>query len=199
MRFLTVEPGDARRQAAEELIGAVYSRAYGARIATFPRRLIALCDGDGDLLCAAGLRLGWDDSFSACYLDRGIGALIVEATGSEIAPDRILEVTTLAGTGHGHALRLIERVRAIGRGMGMACGVFTATAPLRRALRRSGHDVIALVPARRERVADPAAWGSYYDSDPWVCMLEDREDRSLAVPAILSGGIRLPAPGGAHA
>lgn len=199
MHFLTVEPGDAQRQAAEALIGAVYGRAYGARIATFPRRLIALCDHDGAVLCAAGLRLGWDESFSACYLDREISVLIAEATGSDIAPARILEVTTLAGTGHGHALQLVERVRAIGRGMGMACGVFTATAPLRRALRHAGLDVVALVPARRERVADPGAWGNYYDSDPWVCMLEDRHERRHAVPAMLSGGIRLPASGGVHA
>ena len=114
-----------------------------------------------------------------------VGELILDATGCRVSPTHILEVTTLAGTGHGHALRLIERVRQIGRGMGMACGIFTATAPLRRVLRRSGLDVIALVPARRERVADPAAWGSYYDCDPWVCMLADRAMANPVVPAAM--------------
>lgn len=195
MRFLTIEPDDALRPAAQDLIASVYRSAYGARIGSFPRRLIALARPDGTLLCAAGLRLGWADSFSACYLDEEIGALIARETGRAIAPDRILEVTTLAGHGHGHALRLIERVREIGRGMAMACGVFTATAPLRRALRRSGLDVVALVPARRERVAEPEAWGSYYDSDPWVCMLADHAP--VPMPAAL--GFHLPAPGMLHA
>lgn len=195
MRFLTIDPRDALRPEAERLIGSVYGRAYGARIAAFPRRLIALCDVHGALVCAAGLRLGWAESFSACYLDRDIGDLIFDATGCTVAPSRILEVTTLAGTGQGHALRLIERVREVGRGMDMACGIFTATAPLRRALRRAGHDVVALVPARRERVADPAVWGSYYDRDPWVCVLADR---APAPPHALLR-VHAPAPGLLHA
>lgn len=195
MRFLTIDPLDALRPEAERLIGSVYGRAYGARIATFPRRLIALCDAHGALVCAAGLRLGWAESFSACYLDRDIGDLLYDAMGCEVAPSRILEVTTLAGTGHGHAQRLIERVREIGRGMGMACGIFTATAPLRRALRRAGHDVIALVPASRERVSDPAAWGTYYDCDPWVCVLVDH---APARPHALLR-MHVPSPGLLHA
>ncbi len=195
MRFLTIDPDDALRPAAEGLIGSVYADTYGARITAFPRRLIALADEHGTLLCAAGLRLGWADCFSACYLDGAVDATILEATGRRVMPENILEVTTLAARSHGHGLRLVERVREIGRGMGMECGIFTATTRLRSVLRRSGLEVVALVPARRERVADPAAWGSYYDCDPWVCMLADTIPHRLPAPVAQY----LPAEGLLHA
>ena len=199
MHFLTVEPGDPMRRVVEDLIRSIYRDAYGADLAAFPRHLVALADAQGRPLCAAGLRLGWQASFSACYLDEDIEDVILRRTGRSVAPAAILEVTTLAGIGHGHAMQLIERVREIGRGLGMDCGVCTATAPLRRALRRAGYTVVELVPAVRERVGDPAAWGSYYDADPAVCLLDDVPVGHRAGRLPVGPALRTLLPGAVHA
>ena len=55
----------------------------------------------------------------------------------------------------------------------MEWGVFTATAPLRRLLRRAGMTHSELGAARPERLSDPSVWGSYYASDPRVCAFSD--------------------------
>ena len=76
MHFLTLDRGDPARRAAENLVGDVYARAYGARIVSFPDRLVALADAQGNTLCAAGLRVGWQTCFSGCYLDEPVERIL---------------------------------------------------------------------------------------------------------------------------
>ena len=174
MTFHSVAPDHPLRDAVEAHIRDVYVRQYGAEIPAFPELLVAMVDPTGAPSCAAGLRFGWDNCFSGCYLDEPVEHLLQRMTGRRVGAGAILEVTTLAGAGRGEARGLVERVIGLGRARGMAWGVFTATRRLRLALRRAGFEFAELVPARRERVARPERWGSYYESDPWVCALEDR-------------------------
>jgi hypothetical protein len=44
---------DDRRRSAEEFIKNTYADRYGARLETFPFRIIALLDYRGEILCSA--------------------------------------------------------------------------------------------------------------------------------------------------
>lgn len=177
MIVLTIAPGHPLRRPVEAHIRGVYAREYGATVGDLPHLLVAGLDSAGAPAAAAGLRLGWDQSFSACYLDEPVERILQHLAGRRADPRRILEVTTLAGSGHGAGLRLVDGVIGLGRRLGMDWGVFTATRRLRLALRRHRYDLLELAPARRERAAEPSRWGSYYDADPWVCAIDDRRRR----------------------
>ena len=173
MRFLLVSPRHALRARVEEHIRDVYAREYDAAPEAFPDMLVALVDEGGRPVSAAGLRLGWSQCFSGCYLDHDVSDLLMQRVGRQVEPEAILEVTTLAGGHAGEGIELVRRIIAFGHELGMSWGVFTATRRLRAVLRRTGFDLVDLAPAQRERLARPEVWGSYYDNDPWVCALED--------------------------
>ena len=68
---------------------------------------------------------------------------------------------------------VFEAVTSDGRRSGKCWGLFTATGPLMRLLRRTGVPLLPLAPARPDRLSDAARWGRYYQTDPWVCALQD--------------------------
>lgn len=174
MSLLILDRRHALRRAAEAEVRNIFHRAYGAIIADFPDLMAAMVDAEGALACVAGVRFGLDRSFCEQYLDEPAERLLRRIAGAKVSRGQILEVTTLAGEHPGHSLQLLRGIVALGRGMGMEWGLFTATARLRSALPRLSLPLIALAPARRERVAQPGRWGSYYDTDPWVCAMPGR-------------------------
>src|ERR1700730_7582981 len=87
---------DALRRRAERLISETYAARFGARLETFPFRIIALLDNRDEPLCAAGLRLVDDGFFSECYLDAPIEDAISAMSTRAVNRSAIFEVTTLA-------------------------------------------------------------------------------------------------------
>lgn len=170
-----------RRSAAEAHIRDVYARCYNARVENFAPLLAAAFNSRGDILCAAGLRTSESGFFSDCYLDRGFSETLLARMGLAIDDSRIMEVTSLASTSPFPVLRLLDRMIGWGRDRGIVCGVFTATAPLRRLLGRTGLDYTVLNTAESARVANPEAWGSYYDADPQVCAFIENESRRASL------------------
>lgn len=175
IEFLT--EGCPGRAAAEAHIHDVYARSYGARVDSFAPLLAAAFDSGGGVLCAAGIRTAAGGFFSDCYLGAGFPQTLLERTGQDVAETRIMEVTSLASVSPFPVLPLLDRLIAWGREQGLICGVFTATQPLRRLLTRVGLGYTPLCAASADKVADPDAWGSYYDTDPWVCAFVEEADR----------------------
>ena len=169
MSFAFIEPDDRRRSAVETMIRSVYRDRYGATIADFPPRLAAFFSADGTPLCAAGLRDDDSGFFSEIYLDQSVEAAIARLAREPVARTSIMEVTTLAASHPGHALKLVDRIVADGEARGMRWGLFTATRPLRVGLRRSGAGVLEIARAERHRISNFEQWGSYYDTNPIVC------------------------------
>ncbi len=176
MSLLILDRRHALRRAAEAEVCRIFRRAYGAVIVDFPELLAALVNAEGAPACVAGVRFGLDHSFCEQYLDEPAESLLRRIAGGAVSRDRILEVTTLAGECPGRSLRLLRGIIAAGRDVDMEWGLFTATSRLRSALPRLSLPLIALAPALRERVAQPGNWGSYYDTDPWVCAMPGRTD-----------------------
>lgn len=182
MRFEFLEHECPARDEARQHIQDVYNAAYGARITRFAPRLVTVRNPQGQILCAGGVRTAEDGFFSDAYVDGGFGASLRSPDGTPVPPGRIMEVVSLASSTPFPVLAMLDVMIGWGRERGMTCGVFTATAKLRRLLNRTGLTYTALCPANPARVADAQSWGSYYDHDPWVCACSDTQ----FAPIILS-------------
>lgn len=180
MKTEMLTPGDTMWPDATRLIARTYRQAYGAELQAFPPRIMAATGRDGDIICAAGMRVSEDGFFSDIYLDQGCASAIASAAAEPVADSDVIEVVNMASKSRYAALPLLDAVTAAGRDMGKRWGVFTATAHLRRLLTRAGLPLVLLAPARAERCADPSMWGSYYASDPWVCALKDAASARLS-------------------
>ena len=169
MQTALVTAAHPERTRVEDMVRTVYERVYGARIDSFPPLMAAVLGDDGRALCAAGLRTDGSGFFSECYLDVPVEVGIASAAREPVSRGHVLEVTTLAAAKPGLSLVLVGSVIEHARRQGIRWGMFTATAPLRRALGRAGLTLHQLAPAVASRVPDPAIWGSYYQTRPWVC------------------------------
>jgi hypothetical protein len=173
MRLVIVPPSHPARIPVESGIAEAYHRVYGANLDTFATVLVAAFSG-GRPLAAAGLRLGGEPFFSEVYLDRPIETLIGAIAGEDTARERIVEICNLAAMQPGTALPFLHGLIELCRNAGFEWAFFTATTPLRRLLARAGIDAIDLAPARRERIANPHAWGTYYEHCPRVVAVYHR-------------------------
>jgi len=164
---------DPAWQDAASLIETHFKAVFDARLSLPAIELVAIRSESGRLSGGAGLREARHGFFSQAYLDRPIQEVLSQISGQRVSPDEIIEVVSLACPQPRATLPLIDAITAEGRRRGKSWGIFTATTPLRRLLERVGVPLIALAPARPERLTGAANWGSYYDSTPWVCALSD--------------------------
>jgi len=170
------------RKAAQNHIRKVYRNVYGAEINSFAPLLVTATSTEGDILCAAGIRTSADGFFSDTYLDSNFSTTLLLRSGLVVPADEIMEVVSLASITQFPVLPVLDSMISWGRQRGMTCGVFTATAQLRRLLKRTGMAFIPLCPANPACVSAPESWGSYYESDPWVCALSEAQ----SLPVTLS-------------
>lgn len=173
MRVEFIGPSDPGRAAAESHVRDVYREVYGADLRSFAPLLVSAADASGRVLAAAGVRTAEDGFFSGVYLDDPLETRLSALVARPVTPGAILEVVSLASVSPFPVLPLIDAIIGWGRARQMEWGVFTATAPLRRLLRRAGMTHLELGAARPERLPDPSVWGSYYASDPQVCAFSD--------------------------
>ncbi|WP_442772537.1 thermostable hemolysin [Paenirhodobacter enshiensis] len=164
---------DPRRTEIETYIRDEFRRVFGADIQPAQVPMIAARNGDGAPIAAAGLRIREDGFFSEIYLDQPIETALSDAFGAPVERNDIVEVVSLASSAPLAVLPLIEAITEAGRRMGKRCAVFTATTPLFRLLTRTGVPLQRLTPARSDRIDRPDRWGTYYETDPWVCALPD--------------------------
>jgi hypothetical protein len=159
---------DPRRHVAEEFIKNTYMARYGARLETFPSRMIALLDDRDYILCAAGLRFFDDGFFSERYLDTSIEDAISATLTRTVNRSAIFEVTTLASRAPLATAEFIAEIVAFGERAGFEWSFFTLTRRLHVMVRRLGIALTYLGEADRRRIADAERWGTYYASQPKV-------------------------------
>jgi Thermostable hemolysin len=159
---------DPRRHAAEEFIKKIYAARYGARLETFPSRIIALLDNRDEILCAAGLRFSDDGFFSECYLDTPIEDAVSAISARTVNRRAIFEVTTLASRAPLATAEFIAEIGAFGERAGFEWSFFTLTRRLHLMVARLGIALTHLGEADRRRIADSERWGTYYAAQPKV-------------------------------
>src|ERR1700733_7253719 len=165
---------DDRRRSAEEFIKNTYAARYGARLETFPSRIIALLDHRGEILCAAGLRFLDDGFFSENYLDVPIEDVVSAISARPVNRGAIFEVTTLASRAPLATAEFISEIGTFGEKAGFEWSFFTLTRRLQLLVRRLGIPLTYLGEADRRRIADSERWGTYYASEPKVYAVASR-------------------------
>lgn len=167
-QFRLHDRGDPLRTAIEQFVAGVYLQHFGARLAQFMPVLVSR-DSDGDTCAAAGYRSAVEPLFLERYLPAPIEQMLAEASGRPVDRNSIVEVGQFASQCAGEGRRLM---RALARHLvdcGFRWAVITATADLRRLLRREGLGVLPLATARPHCLGDEARrWGSYYRHAPKV-------------------------------
>ena len=181
MRINFIARGEPDRSRAEAHVRGIYRDAYGADVPDFAPLLVAATNSAGNIDCVAGIRIARDGFFSDAYLDQPIEIALSNLGRGTVPPEAVLEVVSLASASPFSVLPVIDAIIAWGRRRGISWGVFTATEALRRQLTRAGMPYVELRAAMPDRLADPAAWGSYYASDPRVCAFGDTLDPPLAL------------------
>ena len=173
---LTLHPHtDARREAVEQSVRAIYAQRYGAHVPGFAPMLVALREGES-VLAAAGYRAASTGPlFLESYLPAPVETLIGSQTGAVLQRDRIVEVGHLAASRGGEGRRLIQLLGPHLAEQGFDWIVGTVTQELRAMLVRLGVAPLTL------GVADPASlgatahvWGSYYEHHPIVLAIHLR-------------------------
>jgi hypothetical protein len=149
-----------------ELIDRKYREAFGARLN--PSFSDWMAQGEGSAL--GYRRAGPDPLFLEAYLDQPVEMLVSKALGQIVDRDAIVEIGNFAAD---NALAMIELWGSAANDLGGSSevAVATLTAPLRSMFARIGLPILPLAPADPARLGGAAGeWGSYYASDPMVCM-----------------------------
>lgn len=161
------------RVAVQNHIKMVYKAVYGADITEFAPLLVVAKRDDGEILCAAGIRTAKDGFFSDEYLKADFPTILHDVADLDVPLVQIMEVVSLAATTPFPVMPMLDAMLNWGRENGMTCGVFTATTPLRRLLRRTALSYVELASADPEMISSTTFWGSYYDTNPKVCAFSE--------------------------
>lgn len=176
-----VERSDPQRSGAEAFVRDVYRREYGAEVTDFANRLICRFGSGGQISCVAGLRLAEEGFFSERYLSDPVESALSRAAGCSVHRSDIYEVTTLASRSPREIAAFVGDIIRFGTERGLTWSFFTLTRRLNLLLQRLRLAPIYLADADPDRVADPSAWGRYYETEPKVYGVYD--DGLLRPPA----------------
>lgn len=182
MEIAFLSKDDPRQEAAKDHIRKVYFETYGAHVTTFAPTLVTVTNQDGQIVCVGGIRTGADGFFSDTYLDTDLTTAVCALDGTDTPTAQIMEVVSVASTTPFPVLPMFDAMLSWGRDQGMTCGVFTITKPLRRLLKRTGLHFSELCAADASYVDNPESWGTYYKTEPVVCVINE----ALYVPPCLS-------------
>jgi hypothetical protein len=165
-RLVLYDQTDPGRRRIEAFIRAVYAKCYRARLRQFAP-LLAAWEDQGEILAVAGYRSAMEPLFLERYLDVPIEAALAP-TGA-INRSQVVEVGNFASARPGEGRRLLLALGAHLAAKDVQWVAGTLTAELRQLVVRLGLGVVALAPARGERLgAEVKHWGSYFDHEPIV-------------------------------
>ena len=170
INFLILEPNHPLRKKAEIFINSIYTNEYSAVIKEFPKLIGVSIDGSGKILSACSIRLGDEKLFSTIYLNK--------SELKKINTFSLIEVTTLASISRLALWNLLAEVANFARARDCNAMIFTATKKLRHILNQACLGSKKIAKASRKKIANADQWGTYYDSDPWVCLIKDEEQFS---------------------
>jgi hypothetical protein len=170
MLLVRALPGDPNRGEFECFIQQRFRKAHGAEIRHFMPELFGMYDASGALCAVVGVRpASVEPFFLEGYLDEPIGSLISATDGNGVDRSAIVEVGNLAASDTANArMSIIAMTWLLAMG-GLEWVAFTGNMGLVNSFHRLGLKPVTLCAADPARLGeDRHAWGSYYESKPWV-------------------------------
>ena len=163
-------PDDPQRCAFETFIQQRFRKAHGADIRHFMPELFGMIDASNALCAVVGVRLASTGPlFLECYLDEAIAPLISATADQTVERSAIVEVGNLAASDTANArMSIIAMTYLLAMG-GLEWVAFTGNLGLVNSFHHLGLKPVTLCAADPARLGnDRHAWGSYYESKPWV-------------------------------
>jgi len=170
MHLVRALPDAPQRCVFEAFIQQRFRRAHGADVRHFMPELFGMSDASGTLCAVVGVRLASSGPlFLEGYLDEAIDPLISVAADHTVSRSAIVEVGNLAASDTGSArMSIIAMTYLLAMG-GLEWVAFTGNLGLVNSFHRLGLKPVTLCAADPARLGDDRhAWGSYYESKPWV-------------------------------
>jgi hypothetical protein len=171
--FALHDQASPKRDELQQYVYDCFRRAYAADIAEFAPLLL-------ELRCAertsgvVGIRAAGQHSlFSEQYLDAPIERVVSDFTGQSVQRSQILEIASLAALRPGACQLINIMLVASAHAAGFRYGCFASTSQLQRILQKQHFSVATLAAAEPECLGDDAArWGSYYETEPRVLLVD---------------------------
>lgn len=165
-----IEVDHPLRGEVESFIRCRFAAEFGAVLYHLLPTLLAVVDGQGQLLAAAGFNpASQGPLFLEQYLDAPVEQVLASHLAVELPREAVVEVGNLAAACPGGARLLIAAMTHHLYLQGFTYVVFTGTRTLRNAFRRLGLLPLAVAPADAARMGAHAAdWGRYYAEQPQV-------------------------------
>ncbi|MBK8160665.1 MAG: thermostable hemolysin [Rhodospirillaceae bacterium] len=179
------------RSRTEELIRGRFRKSYGADLHTLMPRLFTMADGDGQLVCAFGLREAAKERlYMEQYLDQPVESVIAERACRSVDRSQVIEVGNLASM-PGNARSLIVTLTRYLYNADFHWVVFTGVTALRAAFSRLGLQPMILAAAEPSRLepADLAKWGDYFTAAPQVMAGDIRNGYRMLEATASSGPV----------
>lgn len=190
-RVRLVRQTDPGRSEVECFIAERFQAAHGARVAGLMPLLFGVWSGEA---CRAVLGIrpaAGGPLYLEHYLDQPAEQAIAAICRVPVSRATLVEIGNLVSAPGGATPLLFLLLLAVLDRAGYRWLMFTATPQVQRGVRALGFEIVSVCTADPLRVADTAAWGSYYDSRPQV-MLGCVEDgmRRCASDARLAAALR---------
>jgi len=154
-------------------ISDIFYRFYKAKIKVGFPHLLSVIGLDKTILAAVGFRSASESElFLEQYLDDKIENIIFKTTGEKIAREQIVEIGSLASDKKGMSRFLYIAIATYLYSKNYRYVVATGTEFLQKYFKKAGLKPIIICDAKQEKLRNKDVnWGSYYDSNPKVMLL----------------------------
>ncbi len=165
------------RPQAEAFIKDVFLEHHQAQVSSFLPALFAVFDEAGVANSALGVRnAAKEQLYLENYLDEPIETLIQPFAGKPVKRGQVVEIGNLASQNSLSCKALFVHITQHLQDQGVEWITCTGTSVLRIVFRRLGIKAVAIHEADQSRLGDEQyAWGSYYDNDPQVMLINVQE------------------------
>jgi len=165
------------RPQTEDFIKRVFKQYHKAQIRSFLPELFAIFDESGNTKSVLGLRNAQCEAlYLERYLDQPIETLIEQVVLSPVGRGQVVEIGNLASLNSASCKVLFSFITQHLQDQNIKWITCTGTTVLRLVFRRLGIKALPIHEADQNRLGDEQyEWGSYYDNDPQVMLINVQE------------------------
>lgn len=167
-----VKASDPQRASIEHFIASGFAKAYQADVQSFMPNLLGV-SRDGDWQAVLGLRSAAQSSlFIEQYLPQPVEQMLSQS-GMQASRHQLIEIGHLYAINRQSLLQLFVLMAYALDQLNYRYLLCAATTQVRGILSRHGIELTELGEAKAEALGEHAAsWGSYYDTNPKVCVMD---------------------------
>jgi len=179
------------RPQAEDFIKGIFQQHHNAQIRCFLPELFATFDECGNTKSVLGLRYAECELlYLERYLDQPIETLIEQMVHQSVRRTQVVEIGNLASLNSASCKALFSFITQHLQEQKIKWITCTGTSVLRLVFRRLGIKALSVHQADQNRLGDEQyEWGSYYDNDPQVMLINVQETNQHFIDVAKARGL----------